>query len=117
MSHVYLHTSLRSMVEFWLTYISFSRLKNMIISGGENVYPAEVENALGSLAGVAMACVIGTPSEKYGEAVCAVLVLKPGNYVFLFCFLVLVLFYKFYRSSSIYTVMTPILTCHSSITF
>jgi acyl-CoA synthetase (AMP-forming)/AMP-acid ligase II len=41
----------------------------MIVSGGENVYPAEVENALMSHPGVADAAVIGVPDEKWGEAV------------------------------------------------
>jgi acyl-CoA synthetase (AMP-forming)/AMP-acid ligase II len=45
------------------------RVKDMIVSGGENVYPAEVENALMSHPGVADAAVIGVPDEKWGEAV------------------------------------------------
>jgi len=54
------------------------RLKDMIISGGENVYSAEVENALASHPAVAQSAVIGIPSQKWGEAVHAVVVLKPG---------------------------------------
>ena len=54
------------------------RLKDMIISGGENVYPAEVENALTQHASVAGCAVIGVPSEQWGEAVHAVVVCKPG---------------------------------------
>ena len=50
------------------------RVKDMIISGGENVYPAEVENALMSHPGVAEAAVIGQPSEKWGESPFAVVV-------------------------------------------
>jgi fatty-acyl-CoA synthase len=55
------------------------RWKDMYISGGENVYPAEVENALYQLPQVAEAAVIGMPSEKWGEVGLAVLVLKPGQ--------------------------------------
>ena len=54
------------------------RLKDMIISGGENVYSAEVEAALSSQPAVAACAVIGTPSPTWGEAVHAVVVLKPG---------------------------------------
>lgn len=54
------------------------RLKDMIVSGGENVYSAEVENVLGRHPAVAMSAVIGVPHEKWGEAVHAVVVLKPG---------------------------------------
>lgn len=54
------------------------RVKDMIVSGGENVYPAEVENALFSHPDVADAAVIGVPDEKWGEAVKAMVVLRPG---------------------------------------
>ena len=54
------------------------RVKDMIVSGGENVYPAEVENALFSHPAVADAAVIGVPDERWGEAVKAVVVLKAG---------------------------------------
>lgn len=54
------------------------RLKDMIVSGGENVYSAEVENALSSHPAVALCAAIGIPSEKWGEEVHAVVVLKPG---------------------------------------
>jgi acyl-CoA synthetase (AMP-forming)/AMP-acid ligase II len=50
------------------------RLKDMIISGGLNVYPHEVEDVLTRHPGIAEACVIGIPDEKWGEAVHAVVV-------------------------------------------
>jgi len=54
------------------------RWKDMYISGGENVYPAEVENVLYQLPQVAEAAIIGVPHPRWGEAGLAVLVLKPG---------------------------------------
>lgn len=55
------------------------RMKDMIVSGGENVYSAEVENAMNKHAAVAQSAVIGVPSERWGEAVHAVVVLKAGQ--------------------------------------
>ncbi len=54
------------------------RLKDMIISGGENVYSAEVENVISLLPGVAEVAVIGIPDERWGESVHAIVVPKPG---------------------------------------
>ena len=54
------------------------RLKDMIVSGGENIYPAEVENALMQHPAVADGAVIGVPDGTWGEAVKAVVVLRPG---------------------------------------
>ncbi|MEL6877473.1 MAG: fatty acid--CoA ligase [Pseudomonadota bacterium] len=55
------------------------RVKDMIISGGENVYPAEVENAIYAHPKVADVAVIGVPDEKWGEAVKACVVVKEGE--------------------------------------
>jgi acyl-CoA synthetase (AMP-forming)/AMP-acid ligase II len=55
------------------------RIKDMIISGGENIYPAEVESALCDHPDIAEAAVIGVPDEKWGEAVKAIVVMKPGK--------------------------------------
>ncbi|AQH04975.1 fatty-acid--CoA ligase (plasmid) [Burkholderia sp. KK1] len=55
------------------------RIKDMIVSGGENVYSAEVENAIARHPAVAMCAVIGIPHEIWGEAVHAVVVLKPQS--------------------------------------
>jgi len=55
------------------------RVKDMIISGGENIYPAEVENALYAHPKVADVAVIGVPHEKWGEAVKACVVVKDGQ--------------------------------------
>ncbi|MGH2523071.1 MAG: AMP-binding enzyme, partial [Anaerolineales bacterium] len=49
------------------------------ISGGENVYPAEVENVLFAHPAIAEAAVIGVPDEKWGEVGRAVVVVKPGQ--------------------------------------
>ncbi|ALE17028.1 O-succinylbenzoic acid--CoA ligase [Altererythrobacter epoxidivorans] len=54
------------------------RIKDMIISGGENVYPAEVESAIYGHPAIAEVAVIGIPSEKWGEEVKACVVAKPG---------------------------------------
>jgi long-chain acyl-CoA synthetase len=57
------------------------RLKDMIITGGENVYSAEVENAIAALDGVGEVAVIGIPDEKWGEAVHAIVVPRAGRTV------------------------------------
>jgi fatty-acyl-CoA synthase len=56
-----------------------NRWKDMYISGGENVYPAEVENVLYQLPQVAEAAIIGVPNDKWGEVGLAVVALKPGT--------------------------------------
>jgi acyl-CoA synthetase (AMP-forming)/AMP-acid ligase II len=61
-------------------YLTISdRKKDVIISGGENVSSIEVEDCLYQHPAVAEACVIGVPDEKWGEAVKALIVLKPGT--------------------------------------
>ena len=54
------------------------RVKDMIVSGGENVYSAEVENAISTHPAVAQVAVIGIPHDLWGEQVHAIVVLKPG---------------------------------------
>jgi long-chain acyl-CoA synthetase len=56
----------------------YDRVKDLIISGGENIYPAEVENAVYGHPAIADVAVIGVPDERWGEAVKAMVVLKPG---------------------------------------
>jgi fatty-acyl-CoA synthase len=55
------------------------RVKDMIITGGENVYPAEIESGLMRHPAIAEVAVIGEPDEKWGERVVAIAVLKPGH--------------------------------------
>ena len=55
------------------------RVKDMIVTGGENVYSVEVENALATHPAVAQVAVIGIPDEKWGEAVHAIVVPRPGQ--------------------------------------
>jgi acyl-CoA synthetase (AMP-forming)/AMP-acid ligase II len=56
----------------------YDRLKDMIVTGGENVYPAEVENALFGHPDLADVAVIGVPDPNWGEVVKAIVVAKPG---------------------------------------
>jgi acyl-CoA synthetase (AMP-forming)/AMP-acid ligase II len=55
------------------------RKRDMIVSGGYNVYPAEVENAISALVEVAEVAVVGVPDERWGEAVKAVVVVRPDR--------------------------------------
>ena len=57
------------------------RIKDVIISGGENIYPAEVENAVRDHPAVAECGVIGVPDEKWGETIKALVVRRPGAVV------------------------------------
>lgn len=59
-------------------YYIVDRTKDMIVTGGFNVFPREVEDVIAEHPSVAQVCVIGTPDEKWGEAVTAVVVLRPG---------------------------------------
>jgi fatty-acyl-CoA synthase len=54
------------------------RLKDMIISGGENIYPAEIEAHLTEIAGVTAAAVIGVPDERWGEVPWAIITVREG---------------------------------------
>jgi acyl-CoA synthetase (AMP-forming)/AMP-acid ligase II len=54
------------------------RKKDVIISGGENIYSPEVEDAVSAVDGVAACAVVGVPDDKWGEAVCAVVVPRGG---------------------------------------
>jgi fatty-acyl-CoA synthase len=58
---------------FWFIV---DRLKDMIVTGGFNVFPREVEDVIAEHPAVAQVCVIGTPDDKWGEAVTAVVVLR-----------------------------------------
>ncbi len=59
-------------------YRIVGRLKDMVISGGENVYPAEIESVLHDHPAVAEAAVVGVPDERWGEACAAFVALRPG---------------------------------------
>ncbi|MFH8516072.1 long-chain fatty acid--CoA ligase [Streptomyces gelaticus] len=59
-------------------YFVVDRLKDMIISGGENIYPAEVERVLSAFPGILEVAVVGIPDPKWGETVVAVLVCEAG---------------------------------------
>jgi len=55
------------------------RIKDMVISGGENIYPAEVESVLFEHSAIAEVAVIGVPDDKWGELLVAVVVLHEGT--------------------------------------
>jgi fatty-acyl-CoA synthase len=60
-------------------YLSITgRLKDMIIRGGENIYPREIEEFLYQMEGIYDVQVVGVPSKKYGEEVGAFIILKDG---------------------------------------
>jgi len=59
-------------------YLITGRLKDMIIRGGENIYPKEVEDFIHHMDGVADAQVVGVPSKKYGEQPGVFIILKKG---------------------------------------
>ena len=55
------------------------RIKDMVIRGGENIYPREIEEFLFTHPAVEQAAVVGVPDPKYGEELCAWIKLKPGG--------------------------------------
>jgi fatty-acyl-CoA synthase len=60
-------------------YTIVGRCKDLIISGGENIDPAEIEQCLNDLPAVAECAVLGVPDEQWGEVPVAVVVLRPGQ--------------------------------------
>jgi fatty-acyl-CoA synthase len=75
----WLHTGDAARIDEEGFYYIVDRWKDMYISGGENVYPAEVESVLHQLAAVAEAAVIGVPNEQWGEVGLAIIAVKPGH--------------------------------------
>jgi fatty-acyl-CoA synthase len=75
----WLHTGDAARIDKEGFYYIVDRWKDMYISGGENVYPAEVENVLHQLTAIAEAAVIGIPSEQWGETGMAIIAVKPGH--------------------------------------
>jgi fatty-acyl-CoA synthase len=61
------------------SYTLVDRIKDMFISGGENVYPAEVEAVIVELPGISDVAVFGVPHEKWGETGAALVVIAPGS--------------------------------------
>jgi fatty-acyl-CoA synthase len=59
---------------YWIV----GRSKDVIISGGENIYPAELENVMADCPAIAESAVVGVADAKWGEAACAVVVRRPG---------------------------------------
>jgi fatty-acyl-CoA synthase len=77
----WLHTGDASRIDEEGFYYIVDRWKDMYISGGENVYPAEVENVLHQLSAIAEAAVIGIPDPQWGEVGMAIVAIKPGQSV------------------------------------
>jgi fatty-acyl-CoA synthase len=75
----WLHTGDATRVDAEGFYYIVDRWKDMYISGGENVYPAEVENVLHQIAAIAEAAIIGIPNEQWGEVGMAIVAVKPGH--------------------------------------
>ncbi|MBR1123523.1 long-chain fatty acid--CoA ligase [Bradyrhizobium lablabi] len=75
----WLHTGDASRIDEDGFYYIVDRWKDMYISGGENVYPAEVESVLHQLTAVAEAAIIGVPNEQWGEVGMAIVAVKPGQ--------------------------------------
>ena len=79
MENGWLHTGDLAKVDEDGCYYIVGRLKDMIKSGGENIYPAEIEDILHSHPGIAEAAVIPLPDDKWGEVGCAIIALKPNK--------------------------------------
>jgi fatty-acyl-CoA synthase len=75
----WLHTGDATRIDEEGFYYIVDRWKDMYISGGENVYPAEVENVLHQLAAIAEAAVIGIADAQWGEVGMAIVAVKPGH--------------------------------------
>lgn len=75
----WIHTGDLARVEGDGFFTIVDRIKDMIISGAENIYPKEIEDLLMTHGGIREAAVIGIPDDLYGESVCAVVVPKPGQ--------------------------------------
>ena len=75
----WLHTGDATRVDEEGFYYIVDRWKDMYISGGENVYPAEVENVLHQITAIAEAAVIGVPDVQWGEVGMAIVAIKPGQ--------------------------------------
>ncbi|MBX9647614.1 MAG: long-chain fatty acid--CoA ligase [Xanthobacteraceae bacterium] len=75
----WLHTGDATRVDAEGFYYIVDRWKDMYISGGENVYPAEVENVLHQIPAIAEAAVIGVPNEQWGEVGMAIVAVRPGH--------------------------------------
>ena len=75
----WLHTGDATRVDADGFYYIVDRWKDMYISGGENVYPAEVESVLHQLTAIAEAAIIGVPNEQWGEVGMAIVAVKPGH--------------------------------------
>lgn len=80
-SEGWFHTGDMARYDDGMYFYIVDRKKDMFISGGENVYPAEIEAVLYAHPEVAMAAVVGVPDERWGEVGVAVVTLKPGAQV------------------------------------
>jgi fatty-acyl-CoA synthase len=77
----WLHTGDAALTDDEGFYYIVDRWKDMYISGGENVYPAEVEEVLFKLDGIAEVAIIGVPDERWGEVGRAIVVLASGHHL------------------------------------
>lgn len=75
----YLHSGDLGIQDEHGNYKITGRIKDMIIRGGENIYPREIEEFLYHMDGIKDVQVAGIPSQKYGEAVGAFIILRPGS--------------------------------------